>query len=218
MHCRLFDDRLSQFNEELALLNQPICQHPEYIAMMESIDQRRDEKIEYEQMLLKYKLEALVRRSVGERAIQHSQYMQCVRDVRDDVLEQIGKEWYQIQRGRRSYDEDNLKYIYKFPIRRSQQITQQSAYNTEVSILSGMARYVGFPAAPELTGARPEEIDDDFKRMGVSPARHRFPRNPDSDPCRLRRTLSIDFPCSLSESTHQYRYLQGQNLQLRNNF
>ena len=143
--------------------------------MMESIDQRRDEKIEYEQMLLKYKLEALVRRSVGERAIQHSQYMQRVRDIRDEVLEQTGREWYQIQRGRRSYDEDNLKYMYKFPLRRSQQIIQQSAYNTEVSILSGMARYVGFPAAPELTGAGPEEIDDDFKRMGVSPVRHRFP-------------------------------------------
>ena len=137
--------------------------------MMECIDQRRDEKIEYEQTLLRYKLQALERKSVAERAQLHGQYMQTARDIRDRVLEQISKEWYQIQRERRSWDGDLPCYMYKFPTKRSQQITQQTAYNTEVSVLSGIAKYVGFPSAPEITGARPNEIDDDLKSMGVGP-------------------------------------------------
>jgi hypothetical protein len=44
---------------------------------------------------------------------------------------------------------------------------QQASYNLEVSILSGIAKHVGFPAAPTIEGARASEIDDDFKAMGV---------------------------------------------------
>ena len=166
-HSRLFDDRLAQYNEELNQLAQPNPVHSEYLAMMECVDQRRDEKIEYEQTLLKYKIQALERKSIAERAQIHSQYMQMAREVRDRVLEQISKEWYQIQRERRSWDGDLPCYMYKYPSKRSQQITQQMAYNSEVSVLSGIAKYIGFPAAPEITGARSNEIDDDLKRMGV---------------------------------------------------
>lgn len=166
--CRLFDDRLVQYNEELTQLNNPNPNHPDYLAMMECVDQRRNEKIEHEQILLRYKLQALERISVGERAQRHSQYMQTVREIRDRTLEQANKEWYQIQRERRSWDGDLPEYMYMFPTRRSHQITQQTAYNAEVSILSGVAKYVGFPAAPEICGARSSEIDEDLKCMGVS--------------------------------------------------
>ena len=94
--------------------------------------------------------------------------MQDVREIRDRVLEQVSKEWYQIQRERRSWEGDVPDYSFKFSTQRSQQITQQMAYNTEVSILSGIAKYVGFPAAPEIVGARSNEVDDDFQSMGVS--------------------------------------------------
>lgn len=136
--------------------------------MMECIDQRRNEKIEHEHILLQYKLQALERTSVGERAQHHSQYVQTVRDIRDRTLEQANKEWYQIQRERRSWDGDLPEYMYMFPTRRSHQIAQQTAYNAEVSILSGIAKYVGFPAAPEICGAPLSDIDDDLRSMGVS--------------------------------------------------
>jgi hypothetical protein len=57
--------------------------------------------------------------------------------------------------------------VHRFPTRRSQQVAQQTAYNTEVSILAGIAKHVGFPAAPDVAGARPSEIEDDFQIMGV---------------------------------------------------
>lgn len=44
---------------------------------------------------------------------------------------------------------------------------QQSAYNREVSVLSGVAKHVGFPAAPEMEGARPSEVDSDMQAMGL---------------------------------------------------
>lgn len=54
-----------------------------------------------------------------------------------------------------------------FPKRRSTQIGHQTAHNREVSILSGVAKYVGFPAAPEMEGARPMEAEADLHRMGI---------------------------------------------------
>ena len=136
--------------------------------MMECIDHRRDENILHEKTLLRYKLGALERKSVAERAQHHSQYMQTARDIRDKTLEQVNKEWYQIQRERRSWDGDSLDYAQRFTTRRSHQIIRQTAYNDEVSVLSGVAKYVGFPAAPEISGARSGEIEEDLRSMGVS--------------------------------------------------
>ncbi|KAI9842311.1 MAG: hypothetical protein M1838_003180 [Thelocarpon superellum] len=186
---RLFDERLNQLSHELALLTQPNQTHPEYQAMLQCLDVRRDEKIELEQTLLSYKLRALEVKSVAERSQIHSQYYQSVRAIREKKLEEAGEQWYQIQRDRRSWDGGVsgscrlsargmskadvgamiLDYTHQFPTRRSQHITQQTSYNLEVSILSGVAKYVGFPAAPPIEGARPLEVEEDFHRMGLRP-------------------------------------------------
>ena len=151
------------------MLNQPKATHVDYLAMVECIDQRRDEMITQAKIRLQYKLQGLQRRSIAERAIAHSQYMQTIRDARDKILEQANKEWYQIQRERRSCDdEDQQLHLYQFSTHRPHQIARQTAYNKEVSILSGVAKYRGFPAAPEITGAKPSEIEEDLKKMGVS--------------------------------------------------
>ena len=161
-----------QCNEELALLEQPVSAHPELVVMREVIDQRRDQKIEYEHTLMKHKLTTLQRESVANKAQIHSQYMQSVREIRDIALDRLNREFYQLQRERRSCEGDVPEYMYNFTAKRSQQITQQMAYNSEVSVLSGVAKYVGFPAAPDISKARPSEIDDDLRAMGVSSWTH----------------------------------------------
>ncbi|KAL8918976.1 MAG: hypothetical protein Q9208_007026 [Pyrenodesmia sp. 3 TL-2023] len=138
--------------------------------MKEVLEQRRDEKIQYENTLLKYKLGSLQNKSVAETAQVHGQYMQTVREIRDRNLEQVNKEWYQIHKERRSRQDDVPEYLYLYPARRSIQITNQTAYNKEVSLLSGIAKYRGFPAAPEIRGAKPAEIEADLERLGVSNA------------------------------------------------
>ncbi|KAI9789360.1 MAG: hypothetical protein M1835_001727 [Candelina submexicana] len=167
---KLYDERLAQLNNELELLSQPNPTHPEYLAMMRCIDARLQEKISHEQTLLSYKIRALEVKCVAERSQLHSQYFQEVRDIREKKLEEAGEQWYQIQRDRRSWDGSVPDLMYKFPTRRSQQITQQSAYNMEVSILSGVAKYVGFPAAPSIEGARTAEIEHDLKIIGIKPS------------------------------------------------
>lgn len=166
---RIYEERIAQCNQELAVLEQPVPIHRELLAMKEAIDRRRDQKIEYENRLMKFKLMTLQRESVANKAQAHSQYMQTVREVRDSYLESLNKRVYQVQRERRSCESDVPEYMYTFTTRRSQQITHQTAYNTEVSILAGVAKHVGFPAAPEISSARSKEIDDDFLSMGVSP-------------------------------------------------
>lgn len=150
------------------MLDQPNPTHPDFIQLKRVIDKHRDDKIEYEQHLLKYKLIALQRKSTAEKAQIHAQYMQTVRDIRERMLEQLQKESYQLQRERRKVEKDVLDYSYQFPAKKSQQIANQTAYNTEVSILSGIAKHVGFPSAPEILGARQSEIEEDFLAMGVS--------------------------------------------------
>ena len=145
--------------------NTPI--HPDLLAMKEVIDQRRDQKIQDEQIWRKYKLQTLQRESVANKAQIHSQFMQTAREARLSHLDQLNKLFYQLQRERRSCEGDVPEYMYKFTTRRSQQITEQTAYNNEVSILSGVAKHVGFPAAPDISKARPQEIEDDIRSMGV---------------------------------------------------
>ncbi|KAF6236549.1 hypothetical protein HO173_005330 [Letharia columbiana] len=165
---KIYEERIAQCNHELAMLEQPVPIHPEMLAMKEVIDQRRDQKVEYENKLMKFKLMTLQRESIANKAQAHSQYMQTVREVRDSYLESLNRKYYQVQRERRSCEGDVPDYMYTFTTKRSQQITHQTAYNTEVSILAGVAKYVGFPAAPEISSARAKEIDDDLRSMGIA--------------------------------------------------
>lgn len=165
---RLYDERIASLNNELAQLSGPKPTHLELLRQIQCIRQYRDEKFEVEQKLLVFKIGALKRKSVAERSQIHSAYFQTIRDIRERHLEKASEFFHRIQRDRFKTDDIIPNYSIPFPTRRSQQITQQTAYNKEVSILSGIAKYVGFPAAPDLGGARPTELDDDMEKMGVS--------------------------------------------------
>jgi hypothetical protein len=142
--------------------------HPDYLAMMACIDARRDERLRISDKLREYELQALKKYAVAKRSQILVQYQQEVRDIREKKLEQLGKQWYEIQHDRRGYASNVSEYTIKFPTRRSQQVQNQIAYSTEVSILSGVAKYVGFPAAPPMAMATDAELADDLVKMGVS--------------------------------------------------
>lgn len=163
---RLYDERLEQLNREEAMLRQDKPTHPEYLAMMECIDARRDARIRVADNLKKLEMESLRRTAVARRSQILTQYQQDVRMIRETKLHQLGEQWYKIQHDRRSYAGSVPDYALKFPTRRSQQIHNQVAYSNEVSILSGIAKYVGFPAAPRMAAATAAELEDDFEKMG----------------------------------------------------
>ena len=165
---RLYDERIAALNSELAQLSGTNPTHPELLRQVQCVQQYRDEKFDIEQKLLVFKIGALKRMSIAGRSQIHSAYFQTVRDVREQHLERVSEHFYRIQRDRFKTDESIPSYSVPFPTRRSVQITQQTAYNKEVSVLSGVAKYIGFPAAPNIASARGAELDEDMEKMGVS--------------------------------------------------
>lgn len=162
------NEKLAAVNAELEMLNQKECQHPEYLRQMACVDARRDKQIREAKAFWKFGRQSLSRTTLGERSQLHSQYFQWARDCREEFMYNLGEDWYNIQKERRqSSQEEDEKYIYMFPTKKSAQIKQQAKYNQEVSVLSGVAKYVGFPAAPEIAGAEGAALEDDLRIMKV---------------------------------------------------
>ena len=165
---KMISEKLAATNAELDLLNQSDSRHPEYLRQIACVDVRKAKQVSEAHAFYKFKLESLRRTTLGERSQLHSQYFQHARQLREDVMQQLGDDWYKIQNERRqSNQQEDENYIYKFPTKKSDQIKQQAKYNQEVSVLSGIAKYVGFPAAPDITGADRDMLDDDLKAMKV---------------------------------------------------
>ncbi|GAD92685.1 transcriptional regulatory protein DEP1 [Paecilomyces variotii No. 5] len=165
---RIYDERIAKLNHELEQLTGPNPTHPEFLRQLEGVRRYRDAKIKYESTLFQYRLKSLLNKSLAERAQTHSTFFQRVRDVRERHSSVVSKQFYAIQHDRFKTEDVTAHHYIPFPTRRSQQIAQQTAYNQEVSVLSGVAKYVGFPAAPSLAAARPSEIEEDFEKMGIS--------------------------------------------------
>ncbi|KAK2758658.1 hypothetical protein FQN54_003348 [Arachnomyces sp. PD_36] len=165
---RVYDERIAKLNNELAELNAPTPTHADYLRQLQCVEEYRDAKMKHEQTLFAYKLQSLRVKSQAERSQIHSSFFQHVRDVRQHHLGVVGEHFYRNQHDRFKAENNTPHYTIPFPTRRSQQISQQNAYNKEISILSGAAKYVGFPAAPTLEPARPQEIEEDFEKMGIS--------------------------------------------------
>ncbi|OTA94274.1 hypothetical protein M434DRAFT_394828 [Hypoxylon sp. CO27-5] len=162
---RLYEERLEQLNREEAMLRSETPTHPEYLAMMQCIDARRDERVRVANRELELKIEALERWAVARRAQIHSQYFQSVRESRETILAELGQQWYDIQHERRKQANNVPEFGLRFPSDPTQRIRNALAYNKEVSILSGVAKYEGMPAAPEMKGATMQELEDDFEAM-----------------------------------------------------
>ncbi|PWY71441.1 hypothetical protein BO70DRAFT_399456 [Aspergillus heteromorphus CBS 117.55] len=165
---KIYDERISKLNRELEMLNGPNPTHTEFLRQLEGVRQYRDAKIKYEHTLFQYRVHSLLNRSMAERAQSHSTFFQRARDIREKHSSAISKQFYSIQHDRFKTDEVSPQHYIPFPMRRSQQISHQTAYNQEVSIMAGVAKYVGFPAAPALSAARPAELEEDLEKMGIS--------------------------------------------------
>ncbi|KAH8675423.1 Sds3-like-domain-containing protein [Xylariales sp. PMI_506] len=171
---RLYEERLEQLNREEAMLKLDQPTHPEYLAMMECIDARRDDKLRVAEKEFELNMETLGRWAVARRAQILSQYYQDIRDSRERVIAELGQQWYAIQHERRKHANNVPEFGLRYPESQNQRIHDALAYNKEVSILSGIAKYEGMPAAPDMRGASLQELDDDFEAM----ARGRQPPPP----------------------------------------
>ncbi|KAH3203844.1 hypothetical protein KXW62_006916 [Aspergillus fumigatus] len=194
---KIYDERISKLNRELEMLTGPNPTHPEYLRQLECVKRHRDAKIKYEHTLFQYRIQALMNKSLAERAQTHSTYFQRIRDIREKHSSAVSKQFYAIQHDRFKSEELSAQHYIPFPTRRSQQIAHQTAYNQEVSIMAGVAKYVGFPAAPSLAPARPSELEEDMEKMGPGPHSRVF-ENPHASsfttPAAQKRVVDINAP------------------------
>ncbi|KAF3482109.1 uncharacterized protein GIQ15_04868 [Arthroderma uncinatum] len=194
---RIYDERISNINKELAQLSSPTPTHPEFLRQSAIIQSHIAAKIHHEKALHAYKLQALCVKSRAERAQCNSSYYQTVREIRESALDAVSEHQYKVQHDRfggiginspgagigsgtytglggpgtgilaDSTSDAVTEYTIPFPTRLSKQIAHQAAYNREVAVLAGFAKYVGFPAAPSLKASRGQEMEEDLEKMGI---------------------------------------------------
>ncbi|KAG5804957.1 hypothetical protein H9Q74_005705 [Fusarium xylarioides] len=158
---RLYKDRLERLEEEEQSLLASKPTHPEYLNMKQCLDDRLEQKLREINNEHEYRLKAHEQRSVAQRAQIWGQYYQAVREKRERTLEALNQEWYDIQTARRSaHSLQDCGLLY--PKDPAQRVRNAIAYNTEVSALATIAKYEGFPAGPEMSGATPSELEDDI--------------------------------------------------------
>ncbi|KAM0564428.1 hypothetical protein ACHAPJ_000641 [Fusarium lateritium] len=158
---RLYKDRLQRLEEEEQSLLASVPTHPEYLNMKQCLDDRLEQKLREINNEHEYRVKAHESRSVAQRAQIWGQYYQGVREKRERTLEALNQEWYDIQTARRSaHSLQDCGLLY--PKDPAQRVRNAIAYNTEVSALATIAKYEGFPAGPEMTGATPSELEDDL--------------------------------------------------------
>ncbi|KAH8885084.1 hypothetical protein GQ53DRAFT_367117 [Thozetella sp. PMI_491] len=162
---RLYQERLEQLEREEAMLTNENPNHPEYLSMLQCIDERREERIRVSNLQYTFRLDVLKKRAVAERAQILSQFHQSVRENREKVLEELGEEWYAIQHERRRQASSIPDFGLRLPSNKTQNIRNAVAFNKEVSILAGFAKHVGFPAAPAIQGASDEQVEGDFEAI-----------------------------------------------------
>ncbi|KAF2459949.1 Sds3-like-domain-containing protein [Lineolata rhizophorae] len=172
---KMVNERIAQLTRELNLLDQPGAPHTDFQTMVRALEERRDDKIQIETKLLHYKRRCLDTQTVAQRSQILAQYRQTARELRENAIDLCGQFWHELQVGRRKWGADEKDFVYKYNPDRPGLIRQQAAYNKEVSILSGIAKHVGFPAAPEIKGLEESELEEDLRAMEISCASSKPP-------------------------------------------
>ncbi|KAK6532961.1 hypothetical protein TWF281_007129 [Arthrobotrys megalospora] len=162
---KIVEERVAEIDKEIAMLYDG--SHPELVLMSQSIEAHKKEKIEKANILLGFQKQTAEVERIANRAAIWAQYNQEIRETREKCFSEANTQWWAIHRERRAADTSLSDYVYRIPKSPSTQINHRSRYNAEVSLLSGIAKHVGFPAAPTITGASADEVRADLEAMGV---------------------------------------------------
>lgn len=162
---RLYEDKMARFKSELEMcLN---GSHPELQNVYSKIDSHREEKIRLASLSQKYKFECIDRKTRAQRTSIHQQFFKRSSDFKSSYLKEITQEWYKINKERRIMDSLVPEYSYKIPEFVEDLVDQRAQVNEEISILTGLKKYYGFPRAPELKSIEGQELNDDLKAMNI---------------------------------------------------
>ncbi|OAA50111.1 Sds3-like protein [Beauveria brongniartii RCEF 3172] len=161
---RLYTEKLQRVEEEEQSLLADVPTHREYLNMKQCLDDRLNQRLQQVNTEFDFQLKANERWAVAQRAQIWSQFFQAVREKREQTLESLNKQWYDVQTARRNAH-SLQDYGILFPKDPTQRLRNAIAYNSEVSTLAGMAKFEGFPAGPEMKGASALELKSDLSAM-----------------------------------------------------
>ncbi|KAM3436288.1 hypothetical protein MY4824_004439 [Beauveria thailandica] len=161
---RLYTEKLQRVEEEEQSLLADVPTHREYLNMKQCLDDRLNQRLQQVNTEFDFQLKANERWAVAQRAQIWSQFFQAVREKREQTLESLNKQWYDVQAARRNAH-SLQDYGILFPKDPTQRLRNAIAYNSEVSTLAGMAKFEGFPAGPEMKGASALELKSDLSAM-----------------------------------------------------
>jgi hypothetical protein len=99
---RIYEERVQEVDNEIRMVEEGT--HPQFLAMLEPVNKRRDENIQLANAKFNYAVQSLDTWTKATRAQIHSQYFQGIRHLREKYLSMVSANWYQIQRERRASD------------------------------------------------------------------------------------------------------------------
>lgn len=165
LRSKLYSERLTQIEREIELAE--TCQHPLLIEKTRQNEQRHSGRIDRAQILYESRRSEAEVQFKARKFMAHSQFAQDRQKLRAKLLSKTSAEWFQIHREKRVLDITVPEYGYIISERKSQQIKHRREREAEVSVLAGLKKSVGFPAAPSISIASTKEIESDLIEMGL---------------------------------------------------
>jgi Sds3-like len=162
---QLHDDKMARFVAEIEMCADGT--HPELSKVHSQITRIRDEKIQLAERKRAYQQKCIDNQIRAMRDHLHQQFMKDEAECRVRLLLHTTEEWYKVNKERRAMDALAPEFSYQVPERRSTQIQNRVAINGEISLLSGISNYIGFPAAPEMNPANESELLEDLEALGI---------------------------------------------------
>ncbi|KAK9454172.1 Sds3-like-domain-containing protein [Dipodascopsis uninucleata] len=164
---RLHEDKILRLQAEIDMCHDGT--HPELAGVYGQISRTRDEKVRLADCQLKYRRRCIENQTKSFREHIHQQFLRNKAEFRSKMIRETTELWYRVNKERRQIDTLVPYYGYQITDKRSVLVRQRQAEYQEIAILSGIARYIGFPAAPEIKSATQDEIAEDLDALQAVP-------------------------------------------------
>ncbi|KAK9318279.1 Sds3-like-domain-containing protein [Lipomyces starkeyi] len=160
---RLHDDKIARLQAEIEMCLDGT--HPELATVYDELAEARDTRIKLADAHRKYRRRCIENQTRSYRTHIHQQLYKNNANLRAAMIQETTETWYKVNRERRAMDTVVPFYGYRIPEKRSVIYRQRQAQYNEIALLTGIAKYIGFPAAPEIKSATADEVAEDMEAL-----------------------------------------------------
>ncbi|KAK9329993.1 Sds3-like-domain-containing protein [Lipomyces starkeyi] len=160
---RLHDDKIARLQAEIEMCLDGT--HPELATVYDELAEARDRRIMLADAHRKYRRRCIENQTRSYRTHIHQQLYKNNANLRAAMIQETTETWYKVNRERRAMDTVVPFYGYRIPEKRPVIYRQRQAQYNEIALLTGIAKYIGFPAAPEIKSATADEVAEDMEAL-----------------------------------------------------